>query len=211
MNKLIKQQVKREIERLRLECMNMFIKAYQIAYSDNIFLNSWDEDDYSAHLIGYLENLRKENQWFISPQTPYYSDPYYSGKIKAKHAPKPDLKFEKYLSFASQETFNFTIEAKIMKYDDSYLKGRYIDTGIDNFISDRYPEGCIAAYVIKGCEDECKDSINSLLSRRNRSTEKLSKQLYLENFEFSYTSTHKKGGNYIELKHLFLNFINNKN
>ena len=211
MNKLIKQQVRLEIERLRLECMNMFVTAYKLSYRENNYTDKWDEDDYTANLIYYLEDLRKENQWFIAPQKPHYSDSHYWGKIKAKHAPRPDLYFEKYLSFSSKKSFNFTIEAKIIKNDDSYLKGRYIDTGIDNFISDRYPEGCIAVYVIKGCEDDCKDAINTLLSKRNRNTEKLSKQLFLENFEFSYTSTHEKGGNYVELKHLFLNFLNNKN
>ncbi|MDP3463734.1 MAG: hypothetical protein Q8S18_13160 [Bacteroidales bacterium] len=211
MNKLIKQQVKIEIDRLCLECMNMFIKAYQIVYSTNIFQDSWDEDDYTAHLTCYLEDIRKENQWFIAPQKPHFSDSHYWGKTKAKKAPRPDLYFEKYLTFSSKEIFNFTIEAKIIKHDDSDLKGRYIDTGIDNFISERYPKGCIAAYVVKGTENDCANSINSLLIKRNRGNEKLTKQLFLEKFEFTYSSVHENGSNIIELKHLFLNFITNKN
>lgn len=206
MNKLIKEQVRNEMNRLGLECMNMFVSAYKLAKEDNLYQCNWDEDDYTTHLVGYLEKLKLKNQWFVAAQKPHYSDEHYWGKIKSKHAPRPDLFFEKYMSFSSNKTFKFTIEAKNIAFDDSYLKARYIDTGIDNFKSQRYPNGCLAGYVLKGNEDDNVKNINLLLSKRNRNKELLSKQMFLRDFEFTYISKHNIDKSILELKHIILEF-----
>ena len=206
MNKFIKDQIKNEINRLSLECISMFVSAYNLAKQDKLFKQSWDEDDFTTHLVGYLEELKIKNQWFISPQMPYYTDKHYWGKIKSKKAPRPDLSFEKYTLNLPSPTFKFTIEAKNIKFDDSSLKGRYINTGIDNFKTKRYPFGCLAGYVLKGSADECSESINSLLKKRKRATEILKKQSIIYDFENAYLSSHKSTSSTIELKHIFLEF-----
>lgn len=206
MNRLVKEQVRNEMNRLSVECMDMYVSAYKLARKDNLYQSSWDEDDYTTHLVGYLEKLKLKNKWFVAAQKPYYTDQHYWGKVKSKHAPRPDLFFEKYMSFSSNKTFKFTIEAKNIAFNDSYLKARYIDTGIDNFKSQRYPNGCLACYVLKGSEDDNVNSLNLLLNNRNRKEELLVKHWFLTDFEFTYISNHNIGKLILELKHIFLEF-----
>ncbi len=201
-NNEIKKQV---VDNLCLECMILFVDAYKLVFSDKKYSNEWDEDQYTTHLCGHLNELKIQGQWSVSPQQPYYTDKHFLGNEHPNKAPRPDIHFEKYV-FAKQKPFEFTIEAKNIKNDDSQLKSRYIDTGIENFKSKRYPHGCLAGYVLNGTADECKSAINSLLKRRGREKEVLSQNTFIENFDTTYVSEHLPKNVVMSLKHIFLEF-----
>ncbi|MCW0482407.1 hypothetical protein N2K84_06675 [Prolixibacteraceae bacterium A06] len=188
--------------------MTLFVDAYQLAVSDNVYKIGWDEDQFTAHLCGYLNQLKVKGQWFVSPQQPYYTENHYSGIEHASVAPRPDIRFEKYI-WQNESPFEFTIEAKNLKSNDSHLKARYIDTGIENFRNKRYPDGCLAGYVIQGTADECATAINSLLRKRKRASEGLIKTNFIRGFESSYLSTHISGNAPMSLRHIFLEFYIN--
>lgn len=207
-NMVIKQFRQQIIDNLCLECMTMFVDAYKLAIGNQVYKIDWDEDQYTTILCGCLNQLKIKGQWSISPQQPYYTEKHYSGIEHPNIAPRPDIHFEKYV-FEKEAPFEFTIEAKNIKSNDSYLKGRYIDTGIDNFQKKRYPFGCLAGYVIEGTAVDCANAINILLQKRSRESEKLFKNYFIQCFDSTYVSVHVSGGTEMKLKHIFLEFYIN--
>jgi len=208
-------------ETLRLQCITIFIEAYKISMSKNTkeYDNDREEDQFTAYLFQYMEDqyITLKNQWFISPQTPIYTKEISSGKVHAKNAKKPDIKFAKYYSF-SQTPFTFYIEAKNISESDwqkkcgskvkaSPQRARYIDTGIKHFKEAVYPDGCLVGYVVQGKAHNIVNKLNELLKKRRRKTEILIKNQFIHNFETCYISTHLMSNkNSIHLKHIFLKF-----
>lgn len=205
---VIKQFRQQINDNLCLKCMTMFVDAFNLAISNKVYKIDWDEDQYTAILCGYLNQLKIMDQWSVSPQQPYYTEKHYSGKEHPNVAPRPDIHFEKYV-FEMEAPFEFTIEAKNLKSNDSHLKGRYIDTGIDNFRKKRYPFGCMAGYIIYGTADDCAISINNLLQKRSRESEKLFKNDFIQGFDSTYVSVHISRGTIMKLKHILLEFYIN--
>ena len=65
------------------------------------------------------------------------------------------------------------MEAKNLKEKDSDLKRRYIDTGINSFVSKRYENGCLLGYVLEGDLDKTVAGVNKLLKKDDRGSESL--------------------------------------
>lgn len=202
---VIKQFRQQINDNLCLACMTMFVDAYKLAICNKVYNIEWDEDQYTAILCGYLNQLKIKGQWSVSPQQPYYTEKHYSGIEHPNVAPRPDIHFEKYV-FEMEVPFEFTIEAKNLKSNDSHLKGRYIDTGIDNFLKKRYPFGCLAGYVIYGTANDCVNAINNLLQKRSRESEKLFKINFIQGFDSTYVSVHSSEDTLMKLEHIFLEF-----
>ncbi len=134
--------------KLQSECITILIRAYKLAKSDPVFSKELDEDAYTAILVEkYMPKvpLKYDGKWFIAPQVPHYSEVHLNGTESTSKAPKPDIRFEKYV-LSHPESFKYTIEAKKVKASSSQLKRRYLTTGIDNFLIDRYPLGCLVGY-----------------------------------------------------------------
>jgi hypothetical protein len=191
--------------KLHSACITILIKAYELAKSDPVFLEELEEDVYTAVLVGkYMQKvpLKYHGKWFIAPQVPYYTEEHLDGLTSPSEAPRPDIRFEKYV-LSNPESFKFTIEAKKLKASSSKLKRRYLTTGISNFLSGRYPDGCLAAYVIKCKSNDCILGINRLLIKDKRQGEVLTNGNSVEGHEEVYHSHHE---NDVLLKHIFLEF-----
>ena len=92
------------------------------------------------------------------------------------------------------------------KVSAAKLKRRYISTGIENFVTKRYPKGCLAGYVLNSKTIDCVNGINKLLIKDGREKETLVNFIILDNYSNSYYSTHNQEIETIEIKHLFLEF-----
>lgn len=188
------------------QCIEILIEAYKLSQQHSIYSDDWEEDDFTALLVDeYMEKvpLKYKECWFVAPQRPFYSEIHLKGEEQSKKAPRPDIRFEKYI-FSNPIPFKYTIEAKILKSNSSRLKRRYITTGIDNFKTKRYPEGCLAGYIIKCKTRDCVVGINKLLLNDKRDQELLMHSKLIDGFEDSYNSSHNNGS--FTLKHVFLEF-----
>lgn len=193
-------------DRLHSECITILIRAYNLAKSDSVFDKELEEDAYTAILVEkYMPKvpLKYEGKWFIAPQVPYYSKEHLNGTVPTSQAPKPDIRFEKYV-LSHPDSFKYTIEAKKVKASSSSLKRRYLATGIDNFMTRRYPYGCLAGYVISCDSNSCIQGINRLLKKGNREKEFLQNGKSIEGHNSVYYSHHP---NNFELTHIFLEFL----
>jgi hypothetical protein len=97
--------------------------------------------------------------------------------------------------------FICSIEAKNLKENDSKLKRRYIDEGIDRFVTKKYPYGFLVGYLLEGTVFPTIDGINKLLKKDNRENECLHNQKH-EIVQQYFESNHSE----LCLKHLIFDF-----
>ncbi|MCF6307796.1 MAG: hypothetical protein L3J09_07555 [Flavobacteriaceae bacterium] len=186
-------------------CYQLLIDAYNKIISDKINVSILDEDDISALLNNNIELNPKSIEWKIDSKTEYYifKDNLVIKKGFAKKQSRIDFVFS---VFTLESKFKYFIEAKKLKEkNDSGLKRRYINTGIDNFVTKKYENGSLVGYLVEGDLNNTVQGINELLKKDNRNSECLAGKK-LHNHKYYYESEHKEIG---ILKHLIFNFSKN--
>lgn len=173
-----------------------------------ISANFFDYIDKSERAIGRNINISDEHRL-------YYQN-ILSGQTTAKSASRIDFRLTTNWTQAKRRC-EFYIEAKNLIENNCFKKGRktklnarkiherYINTGIDSFISDKYPKnGCLIGYVLQGVPNNIVDRINSRLSVSNRKSENLKQQVsQIENLSFYFVSSHREQQ---KLKHYLIKF-----
>jgi hypothetical protein len=195
---------------LERRCLILLCEGYKILLSQKKIAIDWKEDDISKELILCLEPNENRQKWRISivPEYPIYTD-----KIPSKESPRIDFCFSDW----TDVEWKYYSEAKILIESDSYKKGRkkrisarslherYIETGIDHYLSGWYPPGCLSGYILQGKSENIINCINQFLKGCDREKEVLTKQPFeLPDFDSLYFSSHKNG---FSIKHLMFNFI----
>ena len=141
---------------------------------------------------------------------------YKNDGIAAKSAARIDFRFSGW----STNQWEYFAEAKNLIEIDSFKAGRktkisanklhrrYIETGIDNYLSSKYPQnGCLIGYILQGKTENIVSMLNISLCALNRKTELLqSKDLEFADFISCYVSSHEK---FLSMKHLMFDFANN--
>ena len=183
------------------DCLELIVNAYSIAVIEKKFQMNWDENDFSE-LLGHYVN---ENPLSIRKRITCKTEKKLLSKIESQEkgfADKlPRIDFVYFKIFGNQR-FQCFMEAKRLKESDSKLKRAYIDEGMDRFISEKYPIGCMLGYLLEGKADKTIKGINSLLEKDQRNIEVLNPKPnnLLETY---YESNHSNIGT---LKHLIFDF-----
>lgn len=206
-------------------CLTLIIVGYKGMISSKEFLKMYsvdqdsiriEEDNFTANLIKYIKNnetyqkLNKENHFTIVPQASIYTDEILSLDKSASEAAIIDFKI---IGWYPNES-NYFVECKILVVSNwSTPKGhirianqlfkRYINTGINNFLSGHYPQnGCLVAYVLHGSCQDTKDRLNEYLINIDRVDEVLNDDYKILDHASCYVSRHAN----TTIKHLFLKF-----
>lgn len=186
-------QFKRAFEQI---CFQLIIEAYQTSLTGRVVKLDWNENDISSELHRHIKEnpLRLKYRIFshieahIPKNTP-------KEKGFADKFPRIDFCMA---TFALADEYEYFLEAKNLKENDAVLKRRYIDTGIDNFVSGKYVNGSLVGYLLEGRAKETIDGINKLLKKDKRYSEVLIPKKN-DQLKFYYESRHLKIG---ILKHL---------
>lgn len=190
------------------KCYQLIIEAYEIAIIEKVIQLKWNENDISAELHRHLKAnpLRKKWKFFTQVEAHLPTDI----QLKKGFADKfPRIDF-KLATFDRDDEFEYFFEAKNLKQNGKAgyaLKRRYIDTGINNFVSKKYENGSLIGYLLEGKTDETIKGINALLEKDNRNTEVLN-VISEKLLKYNYQSYHSDIGT---LKHLIFNFTNISN
>lgn len=184
-------------------CIKLLVSAYHkaiIAKSINLNL---EENDITAQLHKYMDSnpfrLKKRIVTNVESVLANSSLPKDRG-FAAKYS-RIDMRF---VVFKSNIEYKYFAEAKLLKEQDSKLKRRYITTGIDNFSTGKYYNGCLIAYIIEGILINVVGGINKLLKMDHRNSEILIKSTCNYHNEY-YESKHSSIG---ILKHYMFDFTN---
>lgn len=198
-------------------CLFLLTEAYKRMKAETKYDPAWKETRFSAVLIGYMDNVQREEDLpiQIAPESYQYSQAILEGQDDPDTAPRIDIKMSG--NWIDRDVY-FCIEGKILVEKDwqtrqaSYLRGRYIDTGIDNFVEGRYspviPKGCVAGYVVHGDPQNVASKINNLLEHRDRKSEFLRDRHSINECPDCYRSAHTRATDtkHLELRHVLLLF-----
>jgi hypothetical protein len=181
-------------------CFRLIIEAYKISLTERIIQLDWNENDISSELHQHIKESSLRKKWEISTNVESHV-PKDIPKVKGFSAKFPRIDF-RLTSFISTYEFEYFFEAKNLKQNDPALKRRYINTGINNFISGKYVNGSLIGYLLEGKTDETVIGINSLLEKNKRQNEILN-FTFNKLFNSYYESFHSDR---MILKHLIFDF-----
>ena len=184
-------------------CTSLFVEAYFTSISNKSISLDFHENDITAILHNYIDENPNRKNWKISTNLENHLFDKDAIPIKgfASEFSRIDMRFTK---FWQGEEYKYHIEAKNLKSNDSGLKRRYINTGIDNFLtagSYYNCDGFLVGYILEGTVDNCVDGVNKLLVKDKREGEIINKATTFLSID-NHFSSHKEK----EIFHLFLNY-----
>jgi len=185
------------------DCIELIVNAYNLAVAEKKYQSNWLENDFSE-LLGYYVNesqLSLEKGITCKTENKLMSEADSQVKGFADKLPRIDFV---YFKIWQKQRFHCYMEAKRLKEKDSNLKRAYIDEGMQRYISEKYPIGCMLGYLLEGTADETKNGINSMLVKDKRNFEILNLVLH-KSLKSYYESNHSDIG---ILKHLIFDFTN---
>jgi len=186
------------------KCYRLIIEAYQTSLTEQVIQLDWNENDISSELHRHIKGNSLRQKWKVSTNVEAYI-PKDIPKVKGFSDKFPRIDF-RLTSFMPIE-YEYFFEAKNLKQNGKVgyaLKRRYIDTGIDNFVSKKYENGSLLGYLLEGKTNDTIIGINSLLEKDKRNTETL---IFKSNklIKAYCESNHSDIGT---LKHLIFDFTN---
>lgn len=200
-------------------CLFTAIEGYKSMRDAGEYSHTWEEERLTAVMVKYMTHSPYCQTWKldITTEFPVHTHEIYKGKKKPKQAPRIDIRI---MNWSSPRKFEFFLEAKNLAEHNwqkpggstvnaPYLRARYIDTGIDNFVTGRYPHGGLLGYILEGNPKNIIETVNNLLKskRRNRPNEIISPANPINGHRECYQSKHvKKNKDQLVLNHVFLNF-----
>ena len=199
---------------LERRCLTLLCDGYCVVKSKGSISIDKEEEDISKELLLSINANIKRMEWQIDIIPEYRL--YKNDGIAAKSAARIDFRFSGW----STNQWEYFAEAKNLIEIDSFKAGRktkisanqlhrrYIETGIDNYLSSKYPQnGCLIGYILQGKTENIVSMLNICLCALNRKTELLqSKDLEFADFISCYVSSHEK---FLSMKHLMFDFANN--
>jgi hypothetical protein len=206
-------------ESFETNCLSLFGDAYTHINNTLDISADWEEENISANFFDYIDKSERAIglNINISDEHRLYYQSILSGQTTAKSASRIDFRLTTNWTQANKRC-EFYIEAKNLIENDCVKKGRksklkakknherYINTGIDSFISGKYPQnGCLIGYVLEGIPENIVTKINSRLDLSNRKSENLKQQAcQIENLSFYFISSHEDQR---KLKHYLIKFF----
>lgn len=183
-------------------CFRLIIEAYQASLNEKTIQLDWNENDISSEIHKHIKENPLRIKWKVSTSVEAHI-PKNIPKVKGFADKFPRIDF-KLTTFSKSNEYDYFFEAKNLKQNDSALKRRYINTGINNFTSKKYENGSLIGYLLEGKIDETVEGINALLKKDKRETEVLNhkQEKLLKSY---YESNHSEIG---ILRHLIFNFTN---
>ncbi|MBV5313020.1 MAG: hypothetical protein JZU47_06970 [Prolixibacteraceae bacterium] len=198
-------------------CLILWGEAFAFIKANKTVTIDWEEENISALFFDYIDKSERAINLHINIFNEYrlLNDSILSQEQSAKSASRIDFRFTKDWT-DQRKRIEYFIEAKNLIENDCFKKGRktkiladslhkrYVETGIDNFVSGKYPEkGCLVGYILQGSPENIVPMINSYLMNRFNSGEILLKvQNENPNLDYCFRSIH---GN-LPIKHYFLVF-----
>ena len=201
------------------KCINLLIDAYTYVNSSDSINIDCEEEYISAVLFDYIDNCQQAINWKIdiTPEYRLYKNDVLKKMKSAKTAPRIDFRL---CGWSNNSKLTYFVEAKNLIEIDSYksnrkskipankLHIRYIEAGIDNYLSGQYPSnGCLVGYILQGKTENIVSMLNTCLCNLSRKPEILQLQsLEQINFKPYYISSHN---NVSSIKHLMFDFTHN--
>jgi len=198
------------------QCVHLFIEGYRKLRANSYDI-AWEEEKFSMEIARSMETCLETLIWKIDivSEPRLYSEAMTTGGVAPREAPRIDFRLS---NWSTVKKFIYHLEAKNLAENDwqkstgphviaSALNGRYIDTGIDNYVNGRYQTGCLIGYVLNGKAPAVVNKINDLLTKRGRKFESILMASPVNGHNLCYQSLNQKNsGESFILQHIFVEF-----
>ncbi|MGJ3234490.1 hypothetical protein [Marivirga sp.] len=144
-------------------CFQLIIEAYKTTLSERVIQLDWNENDISSEIHRHIKENPLRITWKVSSNVESHI-PKNIPKVKGFADKFPRIDF-RLTTFSQRNEYDYFFEAKNIKQNDYALKRRYINTGINNFISKKYENGSLIGYLLEGKIDATVKGINTLLEK----------------------------------------------
>ena len=196
-------------------CVSLLFESYTSLFASGRNFLEDSENDITAQLVGFMKKNPKRFDLQISVDREHYldSEEVYEGIADADASPRIDII---YSTWHSNNEHTYHIEAKLLAENNwkkasvktpvhaESLQKRYIATGINNFCSKKYSNGCLIGYILEGKIPKIVEKLNALLKADTREKEKLFATSTAGHTD-SYLSQHDVVP--LTLKHFFFYFL----
>ena len=198
-------------------CLSLWGEAFLFVRENQNITTDWEEENISALFFDYIDQSERAIvlNINIADEHRLYYQSILTGKKSAKSASRIDFRMTTN-SIEQRKRVEFFVEAKNLIEEDCFKVGRktkvsarklherYIETGIGNFVSGKYPyNGCLVGYVLQGDPNNIVSMLNSYMVNQNRINDKLLRiPADIPNLEFSFCSKHEN----FSLNHYLLKF-----
>ena len=199
------------------KCVEAIRLGHAQMLMDGLYQTHWEEDIITNCLVTAMRKtgfLRDEGL-SVNLQVPIVTPAIAAGLASFITAPKVDFKFAIWPGNA-QDELEYFAEAKNLSQRDwqkpsgawvrtAHYRKRYLKTGIDNYLSGRYPEGCLVGYIVNGTTSAVVMGLNRLIK-----SSAISPRVGLllpatgSSWTARYHSNNLPGGNPYPLIHLML-------
>ncbi|MGA0559455.1 hypothetical protein ACO2Q8_22545 [Larkinella sp. VNQ87] len=163
-------------ERFAADCIEGILLGYEKMYLEKLYDVNSVEDNLTAHLVRNMEEVGylTAKDIIVDPQHKLYSKNVFFGTGNPAKSPTIDLKFGK---IWARTEHKFYAEAKNLSEKNwrktsgkaviaSDSRSYYISDGIERYLSEYYPKGCLIGYVVNGTVSGVVSKLNNLLIRR---------------------------------------------
>ena len=196
-------------------CVSLLFESYTSLFATGRNFLEDSENDITAQLVGFMKKNPMRNDLQISVEREHYldSEEVYEGIVGADTSPRIDII---YTTWHSNNEHTYHIEAKLLAENNwkkasvitpvhaENLQKRYIATGINNFCSKKYSNGCLIGYILEGEIPKIVEKLNILLKADTREKENLY-STSTAGHSYSYLSDHVTVP--LTLKHFFFYFL----
>lgn len=183
-------------------CIYLLLDAYTSLQNSNRKVNEENENNITAQLVGFMKksSLRSDLQIHLERESYIDSDETYDGLQDADKSPRIDIKYsvwnsnieiEYYMEAKNLAENNWIKKSTSATIDAHKLRKRYIKTGIANFTSGRYPNGCLLGYVVEGNTHKIVELLNKILIAEKRTKEILVNSSKIHGIDSSFISMHE--------------------
>ena len=175
-----------------IRCVTLLVSAYRNSIADHHYSTDCIENDFTSMLVNYMDKNPQRLTWNIHCHRDHH---LYKRQTQCKKgcANKEDTIDMRLSNISYRQEYCFYVEAKRLKEKDSGLLNRYIDTGIDHYLSGKYPQGILLGYLVDGGIDITVQKVNGILVKNNRTSEILVRKPHNIHDQY-FESTHPNFG-----------------
>ena len=197
-----------------LKCLDILIKSYGSAISENLVSKDWEEESISVHIVKHIRKF--EHDFIVNYEIPLAEEDVYNAKKRVRNSNRIDIFFQEN-KWGNGKYLEYHIEAKNIslaewkksngnKVNASQQQTEYITKGIDRFLTGHFKEknGCMLGYLVNGRLDEVLAKINAKIIVKKSNAETITLKAFIFSSHQIYESNHPDK----VIKHLFFNFVN---
>jgi len=217
----VSKRIKNAFGSLETVSFSLLVESYHLAVEKKEYELDWEEEQLSQYLVDLMKTSRLRTTYHLTIGVERKLNDTTKLPIGSNHPkkmPRIDVNIVSWF-FKKNIEQEYFFEAKNL-YEDNYQTkvasqylNRYIDTGVENFRTQKYSNGSLVGYVLNGEIHKVVNKLNKQLKKDRKYYQasnclrELIKIDLATNYTNCYESQHYRNSDKsIKIQHIFLKF-----